>query len=605
LNLDQVKNIIEAIDEKIVLINNEGNVVYTTDSFLNHLEYKKSEINNLKIFDWDLKLKNYKAFEETVSKINEGKISIESNHKTKNGKTKLVVENITKLEFDSVFYFMIKIQDITKKNELEEKYESLLEKFNSVFYNNHTVMMIIHPETGKIIDVNEAAEKFYGIDKETFIKNLYVYDFNVDKTISSLKDFRIAGSKGNNTFLAKHITKNGNIRDVEISAGKINLRGKNLIFTIVYDITDKINYAKEAEIFKHAFAQSPNTIAITDHNGKIIFVNDAFVKNTGYESNEVLSRTAKFLFSQKLYRNYYPKIREAFLSGANWSGELLLQKKNGELVWHSVIISSINDEFGIIKYFLIMAEDISEKKELIKRLEIAKEESELANKVKTDFLIQLSHEIRNPFHVLLNFIDLIVLDEKINLDSDYKVLYQSTIAASERIKKTINLLSDMAVLNANQYSPKKEKVNISKDILYVVRNEYLKTCEDKKIKLIIETNYDELEIETDKYCLLQILSNVVDNAVKFTSNGTVFINAAKNDNELIINVQDTGIGISEQFLPFVYDEFSQENKGYNRAYSGNGLGLAIVKKYCKLIGAEISITSEKNIGTRVDIKIKT
>ena len=96
---------------------------------------------------------------------------------------------------------------------------------------------------------------------------------------------------------------------------------------------------------------------------------------------------------------------------------------------------------------------------------------------------------------------------------------------------------------------------------------------------------------------------MIDNAIKYTKEGSVEIKLTKTNGVCKITVNDTGIGISDEYLPHLFDAFSQEEQGYTRRFEGNGLGLALVKKYCDIIDAVITVESEKNVGTKFTIRI--
>jgi signal transduction histidine kinase len=120
------------------------------------------------------------------------------------------------------------------------------------------------------------------------------------------------------------------------------------------------------------------------------------------------------------------------------------------------------------------------------------------------------------------------------------------------------------------------------------------------------TPYKEIaKIKTDEYALNQIIINLLDNAVKYTKEGAVSLNLITNENNNhTIEIADTGIGMSEEYLQDIFTPFSQEEHGYSRRYDGTGLGMALVKKYCDAIGAELTIESKKNVGTKVRIVLK-
>ncbi len=148
----------------------------------------------------------------------------------------------------------------------------------------------------------------------------------------------------------------------------------------------------------------------------------------------------------------------------------------------------------------------------------------------------------------------------------------------------------------HEYIPK--RVNICEDILMNLVFEYKSIVREKGIKLTLNKNIDDPFVEVDTYTVNQIFANLIDNAVKYTAEGSITINCERiNNKNIAVSVIDTGLGISEEYLPKLFEEFSQEDTGYTRKYDGNGLGLALVKKYCELNNAEIKVTSKKGEGS--------
>jgi signal transduction histidine kinase len=124
---------------------------------------------------------------------------------------------------------------------------------------------------------------------------------------------------------------------------------------------------------------------------------------------------------------------------------------------------------------------------------------------------------------------------------------------------------------------------------------------DLKFDLICETNLTR--ITGDYFTIVQIFSNLIDNAIKYTKEGSVEIFIYNNPaGELCVDVKDTGIGISEEFIPRLFTPFTQEESGYTRTYEGNGLGLALVKKYAEMNNIEIIVKSKKDVGSTFTVK---
>jgi signal transduction histidine kinase len=136
------------------------------------------------------------------------------------------------------------------------------------------------------------------------------------------------------------------------------------------------------------------------------------------------------------------------------------------------------------------------------------------------------------------------------------------------------------------------------EILKSLVNEFEVTAKNKNLTLNLKFRTENTKVLTDDYLVMEIFQNLIGNAIKYTSKGGAEIIAYENEEKkFCIDVMDTGVGISEEYLPKLFKPFSQEETGYSRSYEGNGLGLAIVKSYVELIGAEIKVKSEKQSGS--------
>lgn len=350
-----------------------------------------------------------------------------------------------------------------------------------------------------------------------------------------------------------------------------------------------------------AIIQSPVSILITDTEGKIIYVNPKFTEVTQYKFEEVVGKTSAILNSGYHNQEFYNNLWNKILSGNDWSGEFRNKKKNGQLFWESAVISPIMDEDGKITHFVAAKEDITEKKAIIEELIASKEQAEISEKVKTEFLAQMSHEIRSPLNVILSSINLIKEELEENINENIEFGFESIGSASKRIIRTIDLILNMTELQTGSYSPSLHGFSISAN-MHLLMSEYRQSASIRELKLKLTMELEEDIIYSDEYAISQIISNLVDNAIKYTKKGTVELKAVKKLNKnLIVSVKDTGIGISEEFIPNLFSSFTQEEQGYTRSYDGNGLGLALVKRYCELIGAEISVKSKKGKGTTFKI----
>jgi signal transduction histidine kinase len=166
------------------------------------------------------------------------------------------------------------------------------------------------------------------------------------------------------------------------------------------------------------------------------------------------------------------------------------------------------------------------------------------------------------------------------------------------------LILNMSEINTGIYDYDPIEMNFCDEVILPIYNEFLRSAKAKNIKLSINKVCEDTRIKADRYSVIQIFSNLVDNAVKFTEKGEVNISMKRNDDsKLIVEISDTGIGISSNYISQIYSVFSQEDHGYTRRYEGNGLGLALVKKYCDMNNFDLQIESQKDVGSKFIVTI--
>lgn len=238
------------------------------------------------------------------------------------------------------------------------------------------------------------------------------------------------------------------------------------------------------------------------------------------------------------------------------------------------------------------------------RLELikAKEDAEKANQLKSEFLAQMSHEIRSPLNVILNFANLIKEEFEPETSNTIKEYVASLDSAGKRIIRTIDMILNMSQLHTGSYEPKFKIFDLIEEVITPIMNEYRKTAELKGLQLNLKSDLNGAVVNLDEYSVSQAIANLIDNAIKYTKSGSVDVVIKKNEKDFLnVIIKDTGIGISKEYLPSIFEAFTQEDRGYTREYDGNGLGLALVKKYCEINNMELEIDSEKGKGTTINI----
>jgi CheY-like chemotaxis protein len=230
----------------------------------------------------------------------------------------------------------------------------------------------------------------------------------------------------------------------------------------------------------------------------------------------------------------------------------------------------------------------------------AKEKAEEMNEIKSNFLANMSHELRTPLHGILGFAQ--ILSEEINDDELQKmanVIYKS----GNRLLDTLNLL-----LNFSKAETSKIETVFSDVIIKNLFDETVELfkpfAESKGLSITAEISNDNIILHSDERLLREILNNLINNAIKFTENGVIFLSGTSDEsNNLVIKIKDTGIGIPQNKHELIFQEFRQESEGLSRNFEGTGLGLTLTKRYVEILGGSISIESEVGIGTLFSIGI--
>ena len=361
---------------------------------------------------------------------------------------------------------------------------------------------------------------------------------------------------------------------------------------IGHDITERKRV--EAELQQsYMFSKSllntiPFGMHIVDESGSVLFQNDNFIEQFGEDS------IGKKCW--ELYRDDKAQCADCPLHQGITIGKTDFYESHGVLGDRVFEIIHTGMIYQGKKAMLEIFQDITERKENEEELIRAKEKAEESDRLKTAFLHNISHEIRTPMNAIVGFSAL--LGEP-DVDENSKKSYIEVIMqSSNHLLSIITDIVDISNIEANLIKTVKNEVNIN-SMLKSLCNQFFPKSYEKRIDLSCESGLREMDslILTDRTKLTQILSNLVNNALKFTDKGSINLNCKLKDNKLEFSVSDTGIGIPSQFHDRVFDRFYQVQNNVTRLYEGTGLGLTISKAYVKLLGGEIWLTSEPDKGT--------
>lgn len=299
----------------------------------------------------------------------------------------------------------------------------------------------------------------------------------------------------------------------------------------------------------------------------------------------------------------WPSLEVTFMKSMLKGGDIEMEFRvvvNGQERWLAVRGRRVHGGHGGAGRLTGWAQDITERKHFVAALETAKQQAEEANRLKSSILANMSHEIRTPMTAILGYADLLARKLK---DSPYEGELSTIKTGGKRLLNLLNNVLDLARIEAGKYSLER-KSHPADDALRRTVELFQAQAEKKGLMLELDAA-PGLWVLGDAQAEEQIFTNVIGNAVKFTDAGRVSVSLrpAPGGAAVRIIIADTGIGISEAFMPSIFDEFRQESEGVGRRYEGSGLGLPIAKKLVESLNGRINVESRKNEGTVVTIDL--
>ena len=335
-----------------------------------------------------------------------------------------------------------------------------------------------------------------------------------------------------------------------------------------------------------------------DLNGAFLSCNNYMLKHTGYTEKELIGKNAADLF--------VPDDDKA--EAVNFVGELIKNKidmyyheekirtKDNKILHVMSHIMLAKDSDGNVNGISILAENVTEKNAIIAKLKEAKDKAEESNRLKSVFLQNISHEIRTPMNAIIGFISLL---QDSPVDDETRNQYYEIISKSgERLLSTVNDLIDISQIETHQIKVNKSDVRLSEVLSnHLEASKYLAIKRGNKIVCTSKYFSSDTVLFTDEKMLNSIMVNLLNNAMKFTNNGTIEIGSRDEGNDIVFYVKDTGIGIPKSRLEAIFDRFVQADLTISRPYEGSGLGLSIAKAYAEMLGGNLWVESELGVGS--------
>lgn len=600
---EELRKLFYAVEQSpvsVVITDIKGNINYVNKKFTEVTGYRSEEV----VGQSPRILKSgYTAdseYKNLWNIISSGAIwNGEFQNKKKNGELYWELASISPIiSIDNkITHFVAIKEDITERKIAEQRLLESEQRYKSFFFDNKSVIFLVNPENGNIINANHAALAFYGYSLEEMVQ-LKIQDINTLPGDLIEKEMDQSMSNQKNYFQFKHRLANGETRDVEIYSGRVSQGGQDQLYFIVHDITWQKKMELELSDNQHRLMRAEQVARFGNWEFNLIEQNILFSEGTKSifglaESVDLFSIDTMLLF---ILPEYHQPIKDA-LKGLIEDKMLydmeykIIRQTDGNIIdIHSKaeFDSARKVVFGIIQ-------DVTMLKNAEKELIYAKQKAEESDKLKSAFLANMSHEIRTPMNGILGFVEMLSRE---NITTEKRNHYANIISQStQQLLAIVNDILDLSKIETGQIMISKEIVNV-KHLLSEVYSFFKPKADEKGIAMnIISTTGQSIILNTDRTRLFQILNNLISNALKFTKVGHIHFGAELVDNKIQFFVEDTGIGISLESQHRLFGRFQQANENISRYFGGTGLGLAISKSLIELLGGNIWFTSEPQKGS--------
>ena len=357
--------------------------------------------------------------------------------------------------------------------------------------------------------------------------------------------------------------------------------------------------------FRCLFEQAADAIFVIDLKGQFIEVNKTACDSLGYSSDELLTRSISDI-DQNIGLKELTEVLPLMKYEIPVTLEGKHQHKEGNTFPVEMNVTLITK--NTVSYILAIARDITEHKQMEDALAHAKEEAESANRAKSEFLANMSHEIRTPLNAIIGFSDLLSLKVTDRKQNSYLSSIQT---AGKSLLTLINDILDLSKIEAGRLNIQYEPINTF-GIFTELEHIFAPQIAEKGLLFIKDIDKTlPPALILDETRLRQVLFNLIGNAIKFTDEGYIKLSARKHYQtkdtskvDLIIAVEDTGIGISKIQRDKIFHAFTQQEGQDTRKYGGTGLGLAISKRLAEMMNGEINIQDKQGKGCVFELRLR-
>jgi PAS domain S-box-containing protein len=493
------------------------------------------------------------------------------------------------------------LKEIEEKHITQEQLKASEAHMRTLLDNIPDPIWFKSPE-GNYLSVNKAVTTlFHRSENDVTGKKAGDYiDSDLETAIHDFENAVLASQDAVRRELWIHIPERNQKRLMDTI--KVAVRDSNKepigILSIARDITEQHQLIDELEKFKRFAEYASEGFSIMTLKAETLYMNRSLQKML--LSNQSLPHN-NFLhyLPQDLHSQWHEHILPFLLLKGYWQGELAALRIDGSRLPTKHTFFIMRDEKGQPLYIGEVMSDISEQKQVEASLQLAKKTAEEATLAKSRFLANMSHEIRTPLNAVLGYSQLLMTDTQLSAQQHERM--SAILNAGQRLLHLINDILDLSKIEAGALHFREDYFDLRQEL-----NDILALMHTKATTKGLVLSYDlqlpnPAIIKTDRQKIGQIILNLLGNAIKFTANGEVQLNAQLDSAGIVFTITDTGPGISESELQQLFTAFKQGKSGEESG--GTGLGLVISKHITESLGGELTLDSELGKGTRAHLRL--
>ncbi|MFT3850969.1 MAG: PAS domain S-box protein [Propionivibrio sp.] len=512
------------------------------------------------------------------------------------------------------------LTEITRRRQAEMALRASTERHKAVVQSSNDAI-VSSDSKGFIVFWNPCAERMFGYHAAEIIGH------PIDSLLPAryrdeqreCRQYVLDGGECqalNSTVEMTALHKDGHEFDIELSLTMWKIADGVYFTSTMRDISQRKQTEQTLRMLSEAVRQSPEAVIITDLAGDIEYVNEAFVRNTGFTREETLGRNASMLSSGDTGTEFYRAMWETLRRGEVWKGEFRNRRKDGSVFIESAVLAPIRQPDGTVTHYVGVKEDITERRQLEEELDRhrnhletlvvertaqlteAQHQAETANIAKSTFLANMSHEIRTPMNAIVGLTHLLRSADPTPRQLDR---LEKIDAAAAHLLELIKNILDLSKIDAGKMEIEYADFTLD-SVISPVRSMIIDEAREKRLGVIVDLGNTPVWLHGDPMRLRQALLNFAANAVKFTERGQIILRTRlveADERGLLIRfeVEDTGIGIDPEKMRGLFQPFEQADPSITRKFGGSGLGLAITRRLAQLMGGDANVDSTLTCGS--------